>query len=66
MRLNADDADVRNVIAFLTRDEAFQLRHACDELLEYFDSPGWHKHVSSADYQTEITLAPEIDSPEGR
>jgi hypothetical protein len=48
------------VLLYLTRDEAAELRDAADAVLEHFDEPGYHAHVSSADYQTEMTVAPEV------
>jgi hypothetical protein len=38
----------------LTRDEAQELRDDLDVLLR--DSGGRHEHVSSADYQTDLTV----------
>ena len=48
------------VLLYLTRDEAAELRDAAEAELEHFDEPGYHAHVSSADYQTEMTVAPEV------
>jgi hypothetical protein len=45
-----------NVYLWLTRDEAGELRDTIDQMMREDDS-GWHGHVSSADYQTEITVA---------
>lgn len=59
MRLYADrdPAAVSDVALQLTREEARDLVHALDDLLEHFDEPGWHAHVYSADYQTEVSVS---------
>jgi hypothetical protein len=44
-----------NVGLGLTRDEALELRDTLDTLLADPD-PARHEHVSSADYQTELTV----------
>jgi hypothetical protein len=41
---------------WLTRDEAQELRDAINDLLSGSDAD-WHAHISSADYQAEITVA---------
>lgn len=43
---------------WLTPAEAAELRDALNELL-VADQTDWHAHVSSADYQTELTIARE-------
>ena len=45
-----------NVYLWLTTDEARELRDALDDLLSAED-PNWHAHVSSADFDREITIA---------
>ena len=45
---------LNGVTLFLTADEAKECRGALDRLLQ--DAPNSHLHVSSADFQTEITL----------
>jgi hypothetical protein len=45
-----------NVYLWLTHDEAGELRDTIDQMMRDGDS-GWHGHVPSADYQTEITVA---------
>jgi len=59
MRLDADGQSVRRVVLFLSRSEAAELRDDLEHLLENYDSPDWHAHISSPDYQTEITIASE-------
>ena len=49
-------------LLFLTRAEVAELRDAAEAVLTHFDEPGYHAHVSSADYQIELTLAPEVES----
>ena len=62
MRLDGDTADdgrLRQVILGLTRAEAAELRDALNDLIERFDrseTDAWHTHVSSSDFQTEITV----------
>jgi hypothetical protein len=41
---------------WLTRAEAAELRDALGEMLAGVDA-SWHAHVSSADYQREITIS---------
>ena len=45
-----------DVYLWLTTDEARELRDALDDLLRGGD-PNWHAHVSSADFDREITIA---------
>lgn len=49
-----------SLLVFLTRSEAAELRDAAEQLLQNFQEPGWHAHVASPDFQTEMTLAPDI------
>ena len=56
------DAELSEVLLYLTRDEAAELRDSADAVLQHFDEPGYHAHVSSSDYQIELTLAPAADS----
>jgi hypothetical protein len=51
-----------SVVVALTRGEAAELRDAVTDLLARFNDPDFHIHVSSADYQTELTLtsAPDV------
>jgi hypothetical protein len=63
MRLEAAGDRVQDVVAFLTREEAAELRDACDELIRHFDEPGRHVHVSASDYQTEITIGADLTAP---
>ena len=44
------------VYLWLTTDEARELRDALDDLLSGED-PNWHAHVSSTDFDREITIA---------
>jgi hypothetical protein len=60
MRIEANGAPASEVLLYLTRDEATELRDAAEALLRDFDQPGYHAHVSSADYQVELTIAPEV------
>ena len=45
-----------NVYLWLTTDEAREFRDALDDLGSAED-PNWHAHVSSADFDREITIA---------
>ena len=47
---------VSGVYLWLTREEAQELRDAMSDLLNAGDAD-WHAHISSADYQAEITVA---------
>ena len=59
MRIQRGGSDLGEVLVFLTRAEAGELRDAAEAVLEHFDEPGYHVHVSSADYQVEMTITPE-------
>lgn len=51
---NESDKKLDNVSMFLTKEEAVQLRGYLNQLL---DNPALqHSHLSSADYQKEITI----------
>ncbi len=63
MRIEGDGSEVRDLLLTVTRSEAAELRDTLDDLLHNFEVPGWHGHVSSADYQTEITVAAGADMP---
>jgi hypothetical protein len=57
LRILDDETDKKldNVSIFLTKDEAMQLRGYLNQLL---DNPKLqHSHLSSADYQKEITVS---------
>ena len=57
MRIESKPGDpLSNVYLWLTHAEAGELRDIIDQMMLEGDS-GWHGHVSSADYQTEITVA---------
>lgn len=58
MEIRADQRVVTDLLVFLSREEAAELRDAADQLLLHFDEPGWHAHVSNPDYSIEITIAP--------
>lgn len=60
MRITADGNTVSDVLVFLTKEEATELRDGIDALLTNFDDPGWHAHVSSPDFQIELTVAPDV------
>ena len=60
MQILRGHAELSEILIHLTRDEAAELRDAVEALLEHFHEPGYHAHVSSSDYRTEMTLAPEI------
>lgn len=47
---------LETVYLWLTRSEAADLRDALNDLLTDVGE-SWHAHVSSADYQTEVTIA---------
>src|SRR3954471_9958512 len=64
VKIRGDGAPVSNLSVFLSRAEAAELRDGLDELLQHFGESGRHAHISSPDYQTEITIAPEVASGE--
>jgi hypothetical protein len=45
------------VFIWLTEVEAVELRDALNDMLQRGSDPAWHTHVSSADYQTEVSIA---------
>jgi len=49
-----DDNPLHRVLILLTQPEALELRDSLDSLLE--NSVGRHEHISSQDYQKEITI----------
>ncbi len=59
MRIQRGDDVLGEVVIFLSRAEARELRDAAEDVLEHFEEDGYHAHISSADYQVEVTLAPE-------
>lgn len=58
MQMFIEDANTRTRLSSvglgLTQDEARELRDTLEILLE--NPPGRHEHVSSSDYQTEVTV----------
>lgn len=63
MRIERTDGGLLDsVVIALTRSEAVELRDAVTDLLAHFDDPDFHVHVSSADFQTEFTLAARPDA----
>ncbi|MCC5950729.1 MAG: hypothetical protein JJU45_01405 [Acidimicrobiia bacterium] len=56
-----NDREVNNVYLFLSRAEIAELVGALEELMEHFEENGWHAHVSSHDYQREITVAADSE-----
>lgn len=57
----AHDCKLDNVILYLTPSEASELRDSVKALLQ---DPHGHYHISSADYQKEITICMyDPDSP---
>lgn len=48
---------VSTAYVWLTSDEARHLRDVLNSMLEHGARDDWHAHVSSADYQTEVTIA---------
>ena len=62
VRIQGNGSPVDDLLIFLSRSEASELRSAIDALLENFDDAGWHAHISSPDYQTEITIAPDASA----
>lgn len=57
MKLIGDGQDLSELLMHLSPGEAAELRDALVDLLENYDSPGWHAHISNPDYQREITVA---------
>jgi len=54
--LNQDnDSTVQRLLLLLTQSEAVELKDSLELLLA--DSAGRHEHISSDDYQKEITIA---------
>ena len=66
MKLYGDGNDVSDLLTYLLREEAAEVRDALVALLDNFDAPGWHAHVSTADYQPEVTVAPEVEEEASR
>ena len=64
MKLYGDGNEVSDLLIYLSREEAAELRDALVALLDNFDVPGWHAHASTSDYQTEITVAPQVEEGE--
>ena len=64
MRIHADGTEAANLLLYLTRPEAAELRDALNDLLDHFDEAGWHAHVSNIDEQVEVTVAPEVGPPD--
>ena len=61
MRIEADKQRVSKVVLYLSPSEASELRDGLEDLLEgHSEDPGWHCHVPSADFQTEITITPHL------
>jgi hypothetical protein len=59
MRITNDDAnnaEIKGVCLWLTRAEAQELIDSLEQLLDKPPGPANHHHVSSADYQREITV----------
>ncbi len=58
MEINTGDGNVpiANVYIRLTRPEAQELIGSLETLLKLPDSTGQHQHISSEDYQTEVTV----------
>jgi hypothetical protein len=57
MRIESPPQNVLpSAFLWLTAAEASELRDALNDLLAT-DQADWHAHVSSADYQTELTIA---------
>lgn len=63
MQIVADGKAASDVLVYLTPAEAAELRDGIEALLTNFDDPGWHTHVASADFQIEMTIAPEVTPP---
>ena len=62
MRILARESALTEVLIYLSWAEAAELRDAAEAVLLHFDDPGYHAYVSSADYQVEMTLAPDAPS----
>jgi len=60
VNISVDGADASNVLLSLKRSEATELRDALDALLDRFGEDGFHCHVSSDDYQTEVTITADV------
>jgi hypothetical protein len=57
---DSDEKPLDRVYLALTDNEARELRDALDDLLKT-DEAGWHGHVSSSDYDREVTVYREDD-----
>jgi hypothetical protein len=64
VQIHGDGTSISDLLIYLSKTEAAELRDALTGLLENFDDPGWHAHVSTPDSLTEVTVAPEVPSPE--
>ena len=63
MRLDGEvtaDGRLWRVTVGLRESEVRELRDSLNALLEPQGDPLWHIHVSSDDYQTELTLVREV------
>ena len=60
MRIESSPGEpLQAVYLWLTESEAAELRDALNDLLAGTGT-GWHAHVSSADFQTEVSVARDI------
>lgn len=62
MKIMRGETLLGDVLIYVTRAEAAELRDAAEAVLEHFDEPGYHAHVSSGDFQIEVTVAPEVEN----
>jgi hypothetical protein len=61
MRIESEaGTPVAQVYLWLTIAEAGQLRDALNNMLRTDPDAGWHAHVSSEDYGTEVALAWDV------
>ena len=57
MRIESPPGTARpSAFLWITEAEALELRDALSDMLAS-DQTDWHAHISSADYQTEVTIA---------
>ena len=57
MFIMKDDKLINDISLILTLNEAIELRHTLEQLINADFDAIHHLHVSSSDYQTEITIS---------
>ena len=57
MFITADTQSLKSIYLLLTQSEAIELKGALEQLIEAKYNELHHVHVSSNDYQTEVTVS---------